>query len=93
MYDLRYLVVGSKIEGKQIICGHRPFPGRNGTVLQNDIVEGKHPTRPEVGFTDSLWRTLQSCWNIRREERPTVDDVLRELDEALLARLPPTGRR
>jgi len=43
------------------------------------------PERPEVGFTDSLWSTMESCWKVKPEKRPTADAVLRSLDEALKA--------
>ena len=44
---------------------------------------GKVPARPEVGFTDSLWKTLESCWRVERKGRPSVDAVLKRLDEAV----------
>ena len=73
----------SEIKVKQIICGHRPFPHLGEWVAVGELLEGKLPVRPEVGFTDSLWRTLESCWKVERRERPSVDTVLRRLDEAL----------
>ena len=39
--------------------------------------------RPKVGFTDSLWETLGSCWKYNRKERPDAATVLERLNEAL----------
>ena len=48
-----------------------------------ELMGGKVPARPEVGFTDSLWKTLESCWRVERKGRPSVDAVLKRLDEAV----------
>ena len=49
------------------------------------ILREEFPERPEAGFTDSLWSTMESCWKVKPEKRPTADAVLRSLDEALKA--------
>jgi len=67
----------------EVICGHRPFPLLIEWVAAMQFQEGKLPPRPKVGFTDSLWKTLESCWKVDRDKRPSVDAVLRELDKAL----------
>ena len=46
---------------------------------------GRLPARPEVAFTDSLWKTLESCWKVDCKGRPSMDTVLERLDEALRA--------
>ena len=50
-----------------------------------NLQQGKLPDRPEVGFTDSLWSTVESCLELEIGKRPTVDTVLERLDEALNA--------
>ena len=50
-----------------------------------ELMGGKLPARPEVGFTDSLWTTLESCWKVECKGRPSIDAVLRRLNEALRA--------
>jgi len=66
----------------EVICGHRPFPNLRSLAAVGELMKGKIPARPEVGFTDSLWKTLESCWELERGKRPSVDTVLRRLDEA-----------
>jgi len=46
------------------------------------LLSGELPTRPEAGFTDSLWRTVETCYRIKPKERPSIDAVLKVLDEA-----------
>lgn len=82
-YGLRCLIAASKVEDKQVICGHRPFPNLAERWAAQELWKGELPPRPEVGFTDSLWKTLGDCLKPEREERPNADTVLRKLDEAL----------
>lgn len=83
MYDPCSLVTGASwTKDKQVICGHRPFHELVGFRAAVEMCEGKLPERPEVGFTDSLWETLKRCWNVNRDERPSIEAVLRSLDEA-----------
>ena len=46
---------------------------------------GRLPAWPEVAFTDSLWKTLESCWKVECKGCPSMDTVLERLDEALRA--------
>ena len=48
-----------------------------------ELMGGKLPVRPEVGFIDSLWNTLDNCWKVECKGRTSIDAVLERLDEAL----------
>ena len=65
------------------MCGHMPFPELGEWAAVNKLQEGRFPDRPSIGFTYFLWRTLESCWRLKRETRPTAEAVLGSLDEAL----------
>jgi len=62
-----------------------PFEKKGQYIAVENLQQGKLPDRPKVGFTDSLWSTVKSCWELEIEKRPTVDTVLERLDEALNA--------
>lgn len=40
------------------------------------VLAGEHPLRGP-GFTESLWRMLESCWASQPSDRPSTEDVLR----------------
>ena len=56
------------------------------------ILEGRRPKRPEdaadLGFVESLWETVEKCWQEDWRARPDVKYILSRLSGA--AR--PTGR-
>ena len=84
MYILSCLSATSEIEVvEQVICGNRPFPGLRELAAANKLMEGVVPDRPEVGFPDSLWTKMRECLQLMPDGRPTVDDVLAELDKVL----------
>lgn len=66
----------------EVICGHLPHPELRSLAAAMKFEQGELPSRPEAGFTDSLWTTLESCWQRDRERRPKVDAVLEELKAA-----------
>ena len=69
----------------QVICGDPPYVGLNEFTAAEKFADGEFPPRPCVGFTDSLWKTLEDCWQREPEMRPSVDDVLKELNAAVKA--------
>ena len=56
------------------------------------IVEGRRPKIPknaaDLGFTESLWETVEKCWLEDRSARPDVKYILSRLSGASR----PTGR-
>jgi len=73
----------------EVLTGNPPFPNCNGVVVMRKVVEGEHPGRPRGGegvwFTDDLWEMLERCWSPQPERRPTVDAVLRCLEQGSTA--------
>ena len=80
---LRRLLLVSEITGKQIICGHKPHHQATGHPAMLRLHQGDFPAKPEVGFTDSLWRIIERCWHGQPEARPSAHAVMDVLDEAL----------
>ena len=56
------------------------------------ILEGDRPKRPKnaahLGFTESLWETVENCWVQDRGARPDVKYIL----SRLIGASRPTGR-
>ena len=70
----------------QVLTGETPFRGiRTGEVSFN-VVRGVRPTKPEnasaIGFSDSLWRFIQRCWDGDMKLRPKVAEVVARLETA-----------
>ncbi|KAF9642387.1 kinase-like protein [Thelephora ganbajun] len=71
----------------EVLCGHHPYVKTQLDILVvNAIMEGVRPEKPEgatrLGFTEKLWRILESCWLEDRNARPSVDDILHCLNDA-----------
>jgi len=64
----------------EVISGHYPFHLSSGyKVLCEKVLNGEHPPRG-TSFTDSLWKTLEWCWELRPNARPIAKDVLHRLE-------------
>jgi len=67
----------------EVLSGHAPFFSSTVPVL--DIMRGKRPERPQGGqggwFTDKIWAMLKLCWKPRPGDRPSLDVVLRCLQD------------
>ena len=64
-----------------------PFAGRAGTKLVHSVThESERPLRPEdsekLGFNDTVWESLQSCWEGEPSARPSIDAVFTCLKQA-----------
>ena len=79
---LRFSVAAHRMKGKQVICGHRPFPEMSEHSAANSLLNGIFPTKPEAGFTGPLWQTVEACCKIQPKERPSIDAVLKVLGDA-----------
>lgn len=66
----------------EVICGDPPHLGLKESTAAEKIVDGEFPQRPSVGFTDSLWKTLEDCLHREPRMRPSADDVLKKLNAA-----------
>ena len=70
----------------EVLSGKVPFSHcEAGTVIAK-VCRGEHPSRPQGAegklFTDVIWGILGRCWTPRRDDRPSIEGVLRVLEEA-----------
>ncbi|KAF9649103.1 hypothetical protein BDM02DRAFT_3167185 [Thelephora ganbajun] len=71
----------------EVLCGHHPYVEiQSGNLVVYAIMEGVRPQKPEgatrLGFTEKLWRILESCWLEDRSARPSVEEILPCLNDA-----------
>jgi len=68
----------------EVLSGQVPFQGDRDFVVVKRVLEGERPGRPRgaerVWFTDDLWGMLEQCWSSEPDDRPTVEDVLGNLE-------------
>jgi len=69
------------------LCGHHPYLEIESDILVvYAIMEGIRPKKPagakRLGFSDDLWRMVESCWLEDRDARPGVEDILSCLNDA-----------
>ncbi|TDL15149.1 kinase-like protein [Rickenella mellea] len=61
----------------EIMTGNVPFSELTDVAVTFAIMQNKKPQRPvgnctEYGLDDSLWNTIESCWDNEPSQRPTV---------------------
>ena len=70
----------------EVLSGQVPFSRYNVYAVIAKVSRGERPGRPQGAerkwFTDDIWRILECCWAPRRDERPSIEDVLQVLEEA-----------
>ena len=70
----------------QVLTGEIPFRGvRMGDFALN-VIRGVRPTKsdnaPVIGFSYSLWGSIQHCWAGDMKLRPKVGEVVTQLERA-----------
>jgi len=69
----------------EVLSGHIPFPQAKHTTVILEVIKGKRPERPRgvtgAWFTDDLWAMLELCWQHKPGNRPSLDIVLRCLQD------------
>lgn len=75
---------------EQMYCGRDPYKedGVHPIQVWSAILQGppKRPTRRNLDYEawsaipDELWNLLLSCWDANRDERPSINKVLRKLE-------------
>jgi serine/threonine protein kinase len=63
----------------ETISGNLPFHKHSDLTVFLKVVEGERPPRG-VNFRKGLWRMLEQCWGSQPNHRPTIEDVLRNLE-------------
>jgi hypothetical protein len=73
----------------ELFEGREPFHEcRSQFRIQCDVVSGKRPTRPRQDCerkcmmepTDAMWALVQRCWHQDEDHRPTMNEVVEELE-------------
>jgi len=75
----------------EVLSGRVPFSRSKFAGVIREVIEGRRPERPwgatGAWFTDDLWAMLELCWKHQPGDRPSLDIVLRCLQDAV----PPLG--
>ncbi|KAJ7778212.1 kinase-like domain-containing protein [Mycena metata] len=65
----------------EMLTGKPPYfdiPNDMAVILM--VPQGLRPKRPEtIAADDSLWLLLEKCWEAKREDRPTVPQIIQQL--------------
>ena len=81
---------------RQVLTGLRPFHHHlcDYTVVAA-VQKGVHPRKPDnaesLGFSDTLWGLIRTCWSESPSARPTAQQLLRYLEGASHDWMPPLG--
>ncbi|KAF8749642.1 kinase-like protein [Rhizoctonia solani] len=73
--------------GMEAIAREMPYIGLGDVAILNKIITGKHPIRSEkylpsgVGLAERLWAMLTSCWALDPKDRPTAQEVRKNMTE------------
>jgi len=45
------------------------------------VASGEAPNRPETIADDKIWDLMKDCWMLRPTDRPSIQDVIRRLED------------
>ncbi|KAF9789266.1 kinase-like domain-containing protein, partial [Thelephora terrestris] len=78
----------------EVLSSRSPFRGVKDIVVMRMVIEGKRPKRPNgvegMWFTDDLWQVLTLCWKPQRERRPSIEAILKSLEQVSSTWKPPS---
>ena len=70
----------------EVLSGQSPYASCNHLGLVQKTLDGERPRKPEgtegTRFTDDIWNMLELCWKAQPADRPSLDTVLRSLQDA-----------
>ena len=79
----------------EILSGEIPYALYNRLIVVQKILDGERPRKPQgaqgTWFTADLWRMLELCWKPQPGDRPSLNTVLRCLQD--VAQPPKRGWR
>ena len=85
-----YLALGMVIY--EVLSGQMPFRHYGTFAVVVMVGRGEHPERPDGAegrwFTDVVWGILERCWAPKRDDRPSIEDVLPSLEDASRSWMP-----
>lgn len=77
----------------EVLSGEIPYPLCNKLVVVQKILGGERPTRPQgaqgARFAAGLWEMLELCWKPQSTDRPSLDTVIRCLQDVAQPQRPP----
>ena len=66
----------------EVLSGQVPFVGESDYIVILKVAQGERPKRLEgAWFTNDIWGILERCWAHKPQDRPSLEDVLRSLEE------------
>ncbi|KAF9790534.1 kinase-like domain-containing protein, partial [Thelephora terrestris] len=78
----------------EVLTGLRPFHDMHDRTFIGPVTRGKRPEKPReaesLGFSDTIWGLVQSCWSKDIAARPTARELLDHLSIASPTWRPPT---
>ena len=70
----------------EVLSGQVPFPRYDFFAVVVKVSAGERPERPQGAegnwFIDNVWKMLERCWTPKQDDRPSIGDVFRCLEEA-----------
>ena len=80
----------------EVLSGQMPYAQCSPPDATWKILNGEHPSKPQgaegAWFTTGLWGMLELCWNRQPGDRPTLNVVLRYLQDVTQPSRLPGGR-
>ena len=95
IYEVRRLRLSQRtlIDPPQVLTGLRPFHHLRSYSPVTAVLGGERPEEPpeaeSLGFSDTLWELVQSCWSESSSTRPTAQQLFDCLSPASLTWVPP----
>ena len=82
IYEVRQLQSSrrSPTNASQVLTGLQPFYRMPSPTFIPAVVRGERPEKPSqaesLGFSDTLWELVRSCWSESRSTRPSALELL-----------------
>ena len=70
----------------EVLAKRVPFYEYTDLAVRDMVLQGDRPEKPEgmerTWFTADVWGLLERCWSPESQNRPSIEDVLQNLEEA-----------
>lgn len=65
----------------EILTRNDPYHDHSMFTVIAKVACGGTPNRPETIANDKIWNLMKDCWMLKPSERPTIQDVIKRLDD------------